>query len=74
MQVLSLMHCKQSKTMMTMYQSVSEEHIVSIGYNILKEKFNELIRKQLCKEGISPMLLPRDYGSTTLPNTYAEHL
>lgn len=42
------------------------------SYEILKDKFNELIREQLCKEGINPILLPNDCGLTTLPNTYAE--
>jgi hypothetical protein len=39
------------------------------SYEILKDRFNELIREHLCKEGINPVLLPGEYGITFLPNT-----
>lgn len=42
------------------------------SYEILKGKFNEFIRDNLCKEGINPVLLPSDSNIVFLPNTFAE--
>jgi hypothetical protein len=39
------------------------------SYEIMKDKFNEFTRDQLCKEGINPVLLSSDYGIVFLLNT-----
>ena len=44
------------------------------SYEILKGKFNEFIRDNLCKEGINPVLLPSDSNIVFLPNTFASYL